>query len=153
MPTDSPTLPAPTPTSAQFIMNIVVEKKPKCVATLRVEIPVDRVVSEQAKISKGYTDKARLPGFRPGKAPRAVVEKRFQKEITEELHEALINEAYDEALKQESLHVLDFGAPEDLTTHADGSISFVSQLTLAPEVKLPDYEGVTVTIPPYAVPD
>jgi trigger factor len=134
-------------------MNIVVEKKPKCVATLRVEIPVDRVDSEHAKIAKGYTDKARIPGFRPGKAPRAVVEKRFQKEITEELHGALINEAYDEALKQESLHVLDFGVPEDVTTHSDGSISFVSQLTLAPEVKLPDYKGVTVTVPPYAVPD
>ena len=134
-------------------MNIVVEKQPKCVATLRVEIPVDRVDSEHAKITKGYTTKARIPGFRPGKAPRAVVEKRFQKEIIEELHGALINEAYDEALKQEALHVLDFGVPEDVTTHPDGSITFVSKLTLAPDVTLPDYKGVRVTVPPYAVPD
>lgn len=134
-------------------MNIVVEKQPKCVATLRVEIPVDRVDREHAKISRGYATKARIPGFRPGKAPSAVVEKRFQKEIIEELHGALINEAYDEALKQESLHVLDFGMPEDVTTHPDGSITFVSKLTLAPEVTLPDYKGVSVTVPPYAVPD
>ena len=134
-------------------MNIVVEKQPKCVATLRVEIPVDRVDREHAKISRGYATKARIPGFRPGKAPSAVVEKRFQKEIIEELHGALINEAYDEALKQESLHVLDFGMPEDVTTHPDGSITFVSKLTLAPEVSLPDYKGVSVTVPPYAVPD
>ena len=134
-------------------MNIVVEKQPKCVATLRVEIPVDRVDREHAKISRGYATKARIPGFRPGKAPSAVVEKRFQKEIIEELHGALINEAYDEALKQESLHVLDFGVPEDVTTHPDGSITFVSKLTLAPEVSLPDYKGVSVTVPPYAVPD
>ena len=134
-------------------MNIVVEKQPKCVATLRVEIPVDRVDREHAKISRGYATKARIPGFRPGKAPSAVVEKRFQKEITEELHGALINEAYDEALKQESLRVLDFGMPEDVTTHPDGSITFISKLTLAPEVSLPDYKGVSVTVPPYAVPD
>ena len=134
-------------------MNIVVEKQPKCVATLRVEIPVDRVDREHAKISRGYATKARIPGFRPGKAPSAVVEKRFQKEITEELHGALINEAYDEALKQESLRVLDFGMPEDVTTHPDGSITFISKLTLAPEVTLPDYKGVSVTVPPYAVPD
>lgn len=134
-------------------MNIVVEKQPKCVATLRVEIPVDRVDREHAKISRGYATKARIPGFRLGKAPSAVVEKRFQKEIIEELHGALINEAYDEALKQESLHVLDFGTPEDVTTHPDGSITFVSKLTLAPEVTLPDYKGVSVTVPPYAVPD
>jgi len=134
-------------------MNIVVEKQPKCVATLRVEIPAARVSGERDQIVKGYASKVRVPGFRPGKAPRAVVEKRFQKEISEELNGNLINEAYDEALKQESLHVLDFGVPEDVTTHANGSITFVSKLTLAPEVKLPDYKGVTVTVPPAAVPE
>jgi trigger factor len=133
-------------------MNIVVEKQPKCVATLRVEIPADKVNGERDQIVKGYASKARVPGFRPGKAPRAVVEKRFQKEIAEELNGALINEAYDEALKQESLHVLDFGVPEDVTTHPNGNITFVSKLTLAPEVTLPEYKGVSVTVPPYAVP-
>lgn len=134
-------------------MNIVVEKQPKCVATLRVEIPAARVSGERDQIVKGYASKARVPGFRPGKAPRAVVEKRFQKEISEELNGNLINEAYDEALKQENLHVLDFGVPEDVTTHENGSITFVSKLTLAPEVTLPDYKGVTVTVPPAAVPE
>ncbi len=134
-------------------MNIVVEKQPKCVATLRVEIPADKVNGERDQIVKGYASKARVPGFRPGKAPRAVVEKRFQKEISEQLNEALITEAYDEALKQESLHVLDFGVPEDVTTHEDGTITFVSKLTLAPEVTLPEYKGVTVNVPASAVPD
>lgn len=133
-------------------MNIVVEKQPKCVATLRVEIPADKVNGQRDQIVKGYTSKARVPGFRQGKAPRAVVEKRFQKEISEELNGVLINEAYDEALKQESLNVLDFGVPEDLTTHENGTVTFVSKLTLAPEVTLPEYKGVSVTIPPYAVP-
>jgi trigger factor len=134
-------------------MNIVVEKQPKCVATLRVEIPAEKVNGQREQIVKGYASQARVPGFRPGKAPRAVVEKRFQKEISEELNGALINEAYDEALKQESLHVLDFGVPEDVTTHENGTITFVSKLTLAPEVTLPEYKGVSVTVPPYAVPD
>jgi trigger factor len=134
-------------------MNIVVEKQPKCVATLRVEIPAEKVSGERDQIVKGYASKARVPGFRPGKAPLAVVEKRFQKEISDQLNEALISEAYDEALKQESLNVLDFGVPEDLTTHANGTITFVSKLTLAPEVALPEYKGVNVTVPPSAVPD
>jgi trigger factor len=134
-------------------MNIVVEKQPKCVATLRVEIPADHVSGQRDEVVKGYASKARVPGFRPGKAPRAVVEKRFQKEIAEELNSALINEAFDQALEQESLHVLDFGVPQELTTQPDGSITFFSQLTLAPEVTLPEYKGVTVTVPPAAVPD
>jgi trigger factor len=134
-------------------MNIVVEKQPKCVATLRVEIPADKVAGQRDQIVKGYASKARVPGFRPGKAPRAIVEKRFEKEIVEELNGVLINEAYEEALKQESLNVLDFGVPEDLTAHPNGTITFVSKLTLAPEVTLPEYKGVSVSVPPLAVPE
>lgn len=134
-------------------MNIVVEKQPKCVATLRVEIPAEKVQGQRDQIVRGFTSKARVPGFRPGKAPRAIVEKRFEKEITEELNERLVNEAFDEALKQENLKVLDFGMPENLTTSDDGGLSFVSTLTLAPEVQLPDYKGIQVTVPPLEVPD
>lgn len=134
-------------------MNIVVEKQPKCTATLRVEIPSDTVSGKREQIVRGYASQARLPGFRPGKAPRAVVEKRFAREITEELNGALINEAYDEALKKEQLKVLDFGAPENLTTNADGSVTFQSKLTLAPDVTLPEYKGIKVTVPPLALPE
>lgn len=134
-------------------MNIVVEKQPKCVATLRVEIPAEKVQGQREQIVRGYASKARVPGFRPGKAPKALVEKKFEKEITEELNERLFNEAFDEALKQENLKVLDFGIPENLTTSADGGLSFVSKLTLAPEVQLPEYKGIKVTIPPVDVPD
>ncbi len=134
-------------------MNIVVEKQPKCVATLRVEIPSEKVKATRDQIVKGYASKSRIQGFRPGKAPQSVVEKRFQREISEELNSALVNEAFDEALKQEKLHVLDFGAPEDLTNHPDGRITLVSKLTLAPEVTIPEYKGVSVTVPPTAVPD
>jgi trigger factor len=134
-------------------MNIVVEKQPKCVATLRVEIPAEKVQGQRDQIVRGYTSKARVPGFRPGKAPRAIIEKRFEKEITEELNDRLFNEAFDEALKQEDLKVLDFGIPEGLTTSPDGAISFTSKLTLAPEVQLPEYKGITVTVPPLAVPE
>jgi len=134
-------------------MNIVVEKQPKCVATLRVEIPAEKVTSERNKIVRTYTQKSRLPGFRPGKAPQAVVEKRYGKEISDELQENLINEAYEDALKQESLKVLDFGVPQNVTTHPDGAFSFDATLTLAPEVQLPEYKGIAVTVPPAAVPD
>lgn len=134
-------------------MNIVVEKQPKCVATLRVEIPADKVSGERDQIVRGYASKARIPGFRPGKAPRAVIEKRFEKEISEELHEALVNDAYKTAVIQESLKVLDFGVPENITTHDDGSLTFHSTLMLSPDVELPDYKGIAVRIPPLAVPE
>jgi trigger factor len=134
-------------------MNIVVEKQPKCVAILRVEIPAEKVTGERNRIVRSYLTKSRIPGFRPGKAPLAIIEKRYGKDISDELQSQLINEAYDEALRQESLKVLDFGVPEGVTQHPDGSFSFQTTLILAPDVQLPEYKGIPVTVPPAAVPD
>ena len=138
---------------ARTIMNIVVEKQPKCVATLRVEIPAETVRGQRDEIVRQFASQAKIPGFRPGKAPQAIVEKRFEKDIAEELHGRLINEAFDKAMEQEDLKVLDFGNPQDLATGPDGGISFVSTLTLAPAVTLPEYKGITVTVPPAELPE
>jgi len=134
-------------------MNIVVEKQPKCIATLRVEIPAEKVKGQRDQIVKGYASKARVQGFRPGKAPRAIVEKRFEKEIREELNEVLFGEAYDEAMKQESLNVLDFGAPSEVITLPNGNLTFVSKLTLAPEVAIENYKGIEIKVPSPDVPE
>ena len=78
-------------------MKVVVEKMPKCAASLRVETTADTVNAKREEILRKYASQARVPGFRPGKAPAAVVAKRFEKQIDEELVDKLIQEAYDEA--------------------------------------------------------
>lgn len=134
------------------IMNIVVEKLPKCAASLRVEIPAETVQSHRDKIVGTLASKARVPGFRPGKAPKPVIEKRFDKQILEELHEALINEAYNKAMEQHDLKVLDFGTPQDISLE-DSGFRFSATLTLAPELSLPDYKGIKVRVPSDEVPE
>ena len=59
-------------------MNITVEKQPNCKATLKVEIPADKVNGQRQSIVSKYAGQARVPGFRPGKAPSNVIEKRFE---------------------------------------------------------------------------
>ncbi|MCW1926051.1 trigger factor [Luteolibacter arcticus] len=134
-------------------MNITVEKQPNCLATLRVQVPSETVQSERAKIVSGYTAQARIPGFRPGKAPKNVIEKKFQTAIVEELDDRLVRQAYDEALRQEALKVLNFGIPQNLAHNADGTITFNATLTLAPEVALPNYKGIPVKAPSTEVTD
>lgn len=134
-------------------MNITVEKQPNCLATLRVEVPSATVKSEREKIVSGYASQARIPGFRPGKAPKKVVEKKFEANITEELQDRLVRQAYDEALRQEALKVLNFGNPQNLAENADGSLSFQATLTLAPDVTLPEYKGIPVKAPSSDVTD
>ena len=77
-------------------MNITVDKQPNCTATLRVEVPSDAVNSERERIFKAYASQAKIQGFRPGKAPRKVIESRFKDSISEELQERLVRKAYDE---------------------------------------------------------
>jgi trigger factor len=134
-------------------MNIILEKQPNCLATLRVEVPSDTVNTERAKIVSGYASQAKIAGFRPGKAPKSVIEKKFQSAIGEELEERLVRQAYDEALRKEALKVLNFGLPQNLIHNPDGTLTFHAQLTLAPEVQLPDYKGITVKAPSTEVGD
>lgn len=129
-------------------MNIVVERLPQCSATLRVEIPAEKVNGERDRIVKGFAGQAKIRGFRPGKAPRHLIEKRFATEIAEELESRLVREAIDEALRKEKdLKVLDIETPETPTIHPDGAYSFTTTLMLAPEFDLPEYKGVEVEIP------
>ena len=134
-------------------MNIVVEKQPKCIAVLNVEVPSADVAAKRASIASTYASQAKIAGFRPGKAPKNVIQKRFGKQISEELTEALFGEACDQALEKENLKVLDFGFPDNLNERPDGSIAFETKLILAPEVTLPDYKGIEVKAPPAEITD
>lgn len=134
-------------------MNITVEKQPSCKVTLKVEIPADKVKGQRQSIVSKYAGQARIPGFRPGKAPLEVIEKRFQKQISDELNENLFHLAVDEAIKQQDLKVLDFSAPQDLLASPDGGMAFTSELTIAPDFTLPQYKGIEIKIPAEEVPE
>ncbi|MEY3395641.1 MAG: trigger factor [Verrucomicrobiota bacterium] len=134
-------------------MNIAVEKQPKCIAILNVEVPSKDVASKRESITSSYASQAKIPGFRPGKAPKNVIEKRFGKQISDELTETLFGEACDKALETEHLKVLDFGFPDNLNERPDGSIAFQTRMVLAPEFTLPEYKGIEVSAPSAEISD
>ena len=84
---------------------ITVEKTAEDSASksLRVTVPVDRVREAEAKALKYYVQRARLPGFRQGKAPEAVVRKRFGDAIRQTVLEEVIRESWETAQSVESL--------------------------------------------------
>jgi FKBP-type peptidyl-prolyl cis-trans isomerase (trigger factor) len=84
---------------------ITVEKTAEDSASksLRVTVPVDRVREAEAKAVKYYAKRARLPGFRPGKAPDAVVRKRFNDAIRQTVLEEVLREGWETAKTTESL--------------------------------------------------
>ncbi len=126
-------------------MNITVDKQPECTATLRAEIPAEKVQNERKNIVKAFGSQAKIPGFRPGKTPISVIEKRFANDIKAELESRLISSACGEAMEQnEDLKVLNFKNPESAEFTNDGAFNFTMPLILAPTFELPDYKEIEI---------
>lgn len=125
-------------------MNVTVEEVSPCRKRLKIEIPPNRVSEAIDRVTDEYQKVARIPGFRPGKAPRAVIVKKFSKDIESEMQRTLVPEACREAIKDKKLNVVSRPEIEDLKFQAGLSLSFSTLVELAPEFKLPEYKGLVI---------
>jgi trigger factor len=128
-------------------MKVQVEKKPESISTLKIELPAEEVSKEWDVIANSFARFAKIPGYRPGKAPRAVVDKRFRKEIQEEVTKKLVSKSYREAVEQKKLRVASLTNLEDVQFGEDKSMRFQATVVTAPDFKLPDYKNVPVQLP------
>jgi trigger factor len=128
-------------------MKVQVEKKPESVSTLRIELPAEEVSKEWDVIANSFARFAKIPGYRPGKAPRAVIDKRFRKEIQDEVTKKLVSKSYREAIEQKKLRVASLTNLEDVQFGEDKSMKFQATVVTAPEFKLPDYKKISVQLP------
>ncbi len=134
-------------------MEISINKTSDCQATLSVTVPADKVTAIRDSIIASYMQSARVPGFRPGKAPKSVIAKRYAEMIAEELDTRLKSDIQEKALSDNpSLKVLDFGSPEG-AVQEDGSYTLSATMTIVPDFELPEYMGLEVTLPSTEVSD
>lgn len=135
-------------------MNINVEYQPNCRAVAHVRVPAEEVAKQRASITAYFANQVRIPGYRPGKAPAAAVQKRFGDDIQSELEKQLINDGLRTAIKNESLDVLNVLNVTDKIHHDnDKSFSFSAEMSLAPKFELPEYKGIEVKLPRVEVND
>ena len=134
-------------------MNVAFEPLPNCLANLKIEVDAPDVQKKMGEITSQYTKQARLPGFRQGKAPRSVVEKKFTKEIREEVTRQVLSDACREAIEERKLRVLSLAEIEDVEWGDDKSLKFRATLVLQPEFDVPDYKGIPVSVPDSEVTD
>jgi trigger factor len=128
-------------------MNVEVEKKPDSTSTLRIELPPEEVSKEWDAIANSFARFAKIPGYRPGKAPRAVIEKRFRKEIQDEVTKKLVSKSYHDAIEQKKLRVVSLTDLEDVQLGDDKSMRFRATVVTAPEFDLPEYKNIPVQLP------
>ena len=127
-------------------MKVEVEKQPGFVSTLQIELAPEEVAKEWDAIANSFARFAKIPGYRPGKAPRAVIDKRFRKEIQEELTKKLVSKSYREAIEQKQLRVASLTNIEDVQFGEDKSMRFRATVVTAPEFDLPDYKNIAVQL-------
>ena len=128
-------------------MKVEVEKQPGSVSTLQIELPPEEVSKEWDAIANSFARFAKIPGYRPGKAPRAVVEKRFRKEIQDELTKKLVSKSYHQAIEKEQLRVASLANIEDVQLGEDKSMRFRATVVTAPEFEVPEYKNIAVQLP------
>jgi trigger factor len=118
--------------------HITVEKTAEDSASksLHVTVPVDRVREAEARALKYYAKRARLPGFRPGKAPDTVVRKRFGDAIRQTVLEEVIRESWETAKTAESLKPITDPAIRNLKFEDGSPIEFELHVEVRPELKL-----------------
>ena len=125
-------------------MNITVENLAPCKKLLRVEVDAKAVDEIFDSITKGYQKQASLPGFRPGKAPRDLVLKKYEVDINDEVKRKLIGDNYRKALEEKKINALGYPDIEEIQFGRGQALQFAATIETAPEFQLPEYKGLPV---------
>ena len=120
---------------------------------VQVTVPVETVRDAEDKAARRYASSVRLPGFRPGKAPAAMVRKKFADAIRQEALEALVRDAYKEVIEKQDLKVASQPHVHDLNFEDGKPLTFEIHFELRPTINLARTSGFRVTGKKVAVSD
>ena len=120
---------------------------------IEVRVPVEAIRDAEDTAAKRYASNVRLPGFRPGKAPPAMIKKRFKDAIRQQVIETLVQEAFAEVMSREKLDVAAQPHIHDLKFEEGQPLSFELHIEVRPEIKLDRVQGFKVTRAAAAVTD
>src|SRR3954470_23358833 len=111
---------------------------------MRVEVESQKVDETFESITKDFQKQAALPGFRPGKAPRDMVLRKYEKDIQDEVKRKLISDCYKKAVEEQKLDVLGYPDIEEIQFNRGQPLQFAATVETAPEFELPEYKGLPI---------
>jgi trigger factor len=112
--------------------------------SLVVTLDKTEVDSEHSAILAEYVKQARLPGFRPGKAPVEMIKRKFTKELADELKQKVVSKAYSSSLEKEKLDVLSIVQVDEGKIELGSGATVTITVDVRPDFTLPEYVGLTV---------
>jgi trigger factor len=116
--------------------------------TIAVSVSADEVAEQEAKLIKDFQRQAKIPGFRPGKAPEAMVRTRFAKDIQSELKQRIVSQAHQEGVGSADFEVFNIVDLDEGEIAAGKAVTVTFTVDVTPEFELPAYEGIKVTNEP-----
>jgi trigger factor len=124
-----------------------------CTRELVIEIPADTVEREAERLASQYARVARVPGFRPGHAPRGLVRRHFRDEIRGEVLQSLVPKFFGEAVKNHNWSVVGKPSFEDVKFEDNQPLTYRATFEVYPEFELKVYKGLEVEQEPVTVTD
>jgi len=103
---------------------------------LTITVPGERVQRERQEVARQFAKRVRLPGFRQGKVPTAIVERQFGAAIEQEAVERVVREAYREALEREQFQPITQGEVENIDYSPGSDLTFDVEFEIRPVIEL-----------------
>jgi trigger factor len=110
--------------------------------SMSVEVEPEVAARELHTVLRGYASKARIPGFRPGKAPISVVRSHFGREVDEDLRERMVARYYTKAAREEGLEPLGNPVLEEVDFDEGRPFRFKTTFEVLPPVEPTGYKGI-----------
>jgi len=136
-------------------MDFRVEEIAPCRKKVTVTVPPERVKTEFDAQFGEINEKVSLPGFRPGKAPRKLLESRFGPHVRDEVKGKLVEAGFRQAVEEKKVAPLGRPtlAPDETVVDPAKAFEFVFEVTTRPEFELPTWKGLEVKVPLVEVTD
>src|SRR5712671_3641588 len=115
--------------------------------SLRIEIPSEIVDERINRLARDYSRKARIPGFRPGKAPSRVIKQRFKDQILHDVAHELIPRAVDDAMRERGVEPVDTPDIRDVTVEEGQALTFTASFDTVPAFEPGDYTTISLRRP------
>ena len=118
-----------------------------CRRELELEIPAEEVSKASEKVAKEFAKMARVPGFRPGKAPISLIKRRFAEDIKGEVLQNLVPETVEKALTEQKLTPVSQPQVDKLEFKEGEPVKFRASFDVLPEFSLANYKNLEIEMP------
>lgn len=115
--------------------------------SLKIEIPSDVVDAQIDRVTRGYSRRARIPGFRPGKAPARIIKQRFKDQILHDVAHDLVPRALDDALRERGVEPVDAPDVQDVNVEEGAALTFTASFDTLPSFDIGSYATFSLRRP------